>query len=60
MAGILNVAYVLLALVVAIGGVFTVWWVGRDLDDGVSTTSDLLRAVAVTAFIALLAWPLLN
>ncbi|MUV60651.1 hypothetical protein [Halobacterium sp. CBA1126] len=60
MAGVLDLVYVALALVVAVGGVFTVWWVGRDLDDGVDATSDLLRAVAVSAFLVLLAWPLVS
>ncbi|MGB9963477.1 hypothetical protein [Halobacterium hubeiense] len=60
MAGVLDLVYVALALAVAVGGVFTVWWVGRDLDDGVDATSDLLRAVAVSAFLVLLAWPLVS
>lgn len=60
MAGVLDLVYVALALLVAVGGVFTVWWIGRDLDDGIDPTSDLLRAVAVSAFLVLLAWPLLG
>lgn len=60
MAGVLDIVYVALALLVALGGVFTVWWIGRDLDDGIDPTSDLLRAVAVSVFLVLLAWPLLG
>jgi len=60
MAGALDLVYVALALLVAVGGVFTVWWIGRDLDDGVDPNSDLLRAVAVSAFLALLVWPLVG
>ncbi|GAA0277220.1 hypothetical protein [Halobacterium noricense] len=60
MAGVLDLVYVALALLVAVGGVFTVWWIGRDLDDGIDPTSDLLRAVAVSAFLVLLAWPFLS
>ncbi|MCD2199284.1 hypothetical protein LPA44_05140 [Halobacterium sp. KA-4] len=60
MAGVLDLVYVALALLVAVGGVFTVWWIGRDLDDGIDPTSDLLRAVAVSVFLVLLAWPLVS
>ncbi|MCD2202418.1 hypothetical protein [Halobacterium sp. KA-6] len=60
MAGVLDLVYVALALLVSVGGVFTVWWIGRDLDDEIDPTSDLLRAVAVSAFLVLLAWPLLG
>ncbi|MCG1002656.1 MULTISPECIES: hypothetical protein [Halobacterium] len=57
MAGALDLVYVVLALLVAVGGVFTVWWIGRDIDDGVDPTSDLLRALAVSVFLVLLALP---
>ncbi|MFB6270432.1 MAG: hypothetical protein ABEH83_10835 [Halobacterium sp.] len=60
MAGVLNLVYAVLALVVAIAGVFGIWWVGRDVDDGVDPTSDLLRAIAVTAFLVLMTIPFLT
>lgn len=60
MAGVLDLVYVLLVMVVAVGGVFGVWWVGRDVDEGIDPTSDLLRAIAVSAFLVLLAWPLIS
>lgn len=56
MAGVLDLVYVVLTLVVAVGGMFGVWWVARDVDEDVDPTSDLLRAVAVSAFLVLLAW----
>jgi hypothetical protein len=57
MAGVLDLVYVVLVLAVAITAVFGVAWVGRDVEDG-QTTSDLLRAIAATAFVVLMAWPL--
>lgn len=58
MAGVLDLVYVVLVLLTAIGGVFGVWWVGRDVEDGIDPTSDLLRGIAVAAFVLLLALPL--
>lgn len=60
MAGALDLVYVALVSLVAIGGVFGVWWVGRDVEDGIDPTSDLLRGFAVAVFVLLLAWPLVT
>jgi hypothetical protein len=59
MAGVLDLVYVILVLAVAIGGVFGIVWVGRDVGDG-DPTSDTLRAIAATAFVVLMAWPLVT
>lgn len=58
MAGVLDLVYAVLVVAVAVVGVFGIWWVGKDVDGGVDPTSDLLRAVAVSAFVVLVAWPL--
>lgn len=59
MAGALDLVYVVLVLAVAISAVFGIVWVGEDAEDG-DSTSDLLRAIAVTAFVVLMAWPLVS
>lgn|GEM_PF-1496710 len=56
MSELLDLVYALAALAAGVLLVFGIWFVSRDEEDPQNSVADLLRAVAVSVFLALVVY----